>query len=139
MTSPRDDLRSRAASLTAVVHELSMSIGALSIRIGEQELAGAAQARNLRRQAWVLRLSVIGLAFVVVIGAVLGSVIVQQIALNRGQNQTQNEVLCPLLGLFLTAYHPETRPPEQRDFYNDAFAQIRHMHHDILNCPAVPQ
>lgn len=48
-------------------------------------------------------------------------------------NQIQTEALCPLLGLFLKSYHPERQPPDQLEFYEHAFQDIRRMN-AVLAC-----
>jgi len=98
-----------------------------------------------RRRGWWARWGITILGFVVLaltgFTAVLNiqqGLLTRQVAdegrgLARQVNQTQTQVLCPLLGLFLASYHPELQPPANRDFYEHAFSEIRRMN-SVLRC-----
>jgi len=54
------------------------------------------------------------------------------------QNQTINDVLCPLYSIFLDSYNPKLQPPSHLAVYEAQFAVIRHSY-VILKCvPARP-
>jgi hypothetical protein len=57
------------------------------------------------------------------------------------QDRTRAEVLCPLFGIFLGSYDPNSRTEgPAREAYEQAFTTIRHVHADVLHCtdPIVP-
>lgn len=133
MTSPEETpgkLSERASDLVVAIRTLNGSVDDLTKK-------QTSQARVIRGLKKVSRWLIVSIAALLVLSVAATFIVFKQIELDHSLNRQQSEVLCPLLGLFLASYRPELQPPDQREFYESAFVQIRRMN-TVLECPKKP-
>lgn len=120
------DLRTTVEGNTVAEQRLALSYEQLVQRMN----------RSDRDRKWVV-VAVLILAAMVLAG---GWVLYRGEQTAREQQQLRSDVLCPLYGLILGGYDPETRPPgDARQKYEDTFVVIR-QGYGVLRCtaPLVP-
>lgn len=133
MTDDRRALASTAAALAASVARLRETIDELLARAERSE-----RAITITR----LMLAVV-VVLIVIVGGILRAQFVTNARLeqaNAREAQTRQEVLCPMFGLFLGSYAPQSRAAgHDRDKYEQAFGQVRDLYIK-LECtnPVVP-
>lgn len=133
MSKPTPErLGAQAGALAEAVTGLRRTVTELTDRLAAQESVVDRQTRRIARQRAAIW--VVAVLLLVVLGG--GLLVGKQVQLTAAQNRTTDEVLCPLLGLFLASYRPETQPPDRLDFYERAFTELRRMH-GVLSCPEV--
>jgi hypothetical protein len=112
---PVEELKRRAAALDDDVQKLTGSVDRLADRMN----------RSDRDRRWF----VVGLIVVAIVVTMIGWIAVEAARNSRAQAQLRSEVLCPLYGIFLGAYDPNSRngnpDPAAREKYEDAYAKIR--------------
>ena len=121
-----DELKRRAAALDVDVKALTAAVDRLGDRMD----------RSDRDRRWF----VVAIVAVIAVVALIGYVAVRAERTARAQEQLRSDVLCPLYGLILGGYTPQTRDPgPARAAYEDTFVVIRDGYR-ILGCtaPLVP-
>ena len=128
------DLPARASELTKAVRELTTRMDALATAHATYAKTQRIQTIDLRRQKRTMRAAIAAMIIDIVLTFAAGYLLINQVSLNKQSFTTTNEVLCPLLGLFVSSYRPSSVPVDQRTFYETAFAKLRVMQ-TKLQCP----
>lgn len=131
-----EELKRKTDQLSERVERLHDTIGQNTLALAQAHKRQDRSERKSRLQAMVL---------VALLGGflILGWIAWQLHQATEAQAQLRAEVLCPLYGIFIGAYDPESRndnsDPRAREKYEDAYNKIRRGW-TIMECtdPIVP-
>lgn len=115
----KDDLAAEARALRQNILTLSEKV----VEVSEQlEETNKRVYRTVQRMKYV----VFGLVLISILSVFLtGIAIFNAVRINKIQNTTSSEILCPLHKLFLDSYRPESQPSDRKQQYEEAFVVLR--------------